>query len=45
MLWGESDFFTRRSMDVFISRLRKYLCDDPSIEIKNVHGKGYVLIC
>jgi len=42
-LWGESDYFTRRSMDVFISRLRKYLSDDPSIEIKNVHGKGYVL--
>jgi DNA-binding response OmpR family regulator len=44
-LWGESDFFTRRSMDVFISRLRKYLCEDPSIEIKNVHGKGYILNC
>jgi DNA-binding response OmpR family regulator len=45
MLWGESDFFTRRSMDVFISHLRKYLCDDPSVEIKNIHGKGYVLNC
>ena len=44
-LWGESDYFTRRSMDVFISRLRKYLDDDPAIEIKNVHGKGYVLNC
>jgi DNA-binding response OmpR family regulator len=44
-LWGESDFFTRRSMDVFISHLRKYLSDDPSVEIKNVHGKGYVLNC
>lgn len=44
-LWGESDYFTRRSMDVFISRLRKYLSEDPSIEIKNVHGKGYVLEC
>ncbi|MEP6595426.1 MAG: response regulator transcription factor [Ginsengibacter sp.] len=44
-LWGESDFFSRRSMDVFISHLRKYLNDDPSIEIKNVHGKGYVLNC
>ena len=42
-LWGESDYFTRRSMDVFISHLRKYLSDDPSIKIKNVHGKGYVL--
>lgn len=42
-LWGESDYFTRRSMDVFISHLRKYLSADPSIEIRNVHGKGYVL--
>ncbi|HEX3768956.1 MAG TPA: response regulator transcription factor [Puia sp.] len=42
-LWGESDYFTRRSMDVFISHLRKYLSDDPSIEIRNVHGKGYIL--
>jgi DNA-binding response OmpR family regulator len=42
-LWGESDYFTRRSMDVFISHLRKYLSDDPSVKIKNVHGRGYVL--
>ncbi|MEJ0081755.1 MAG: winged helix-turn-helix domain-containing protein [Puia sp.] len=42
-LWGESDYFTRRSMDVFISHLRKYLSADPAIEIRNVHGKGYVL--
>jgi DNA-binding response OmpR family regulator len=42
-LWGESDYFTRRSMDVFISHLRKYLSEDPNIEIRNVHGKGYVL--
>ena len=44
-VWGESDFFTRRSMDVFISRLRKYLSEDSSIEIKNIHSKGYVLNC
>ena len=44
-LWGENDFFTRRSMDVFISHLRKYLSDDPTIEIKNIHGKGYILNC
>jgi two-component system OmpR family response regulator len=44
-LWGENDYFTRRSMDVFISHLRKYLVDDSSIEIRNVHGKGYVLYC
>ena len=44
-LWGESNFFTRRSMDVFISHLRKYLSDDPNVEIRNVHGKGYILNC
>ena len=42
-IWGESDYFKRRSMDVFISRLRKYLSDDPSVQITNVHGKGYIL--
>ena len=42
-LWGESDYFTRRSMDVFISHLRKYLSQDPAVKIKNVHGKGFVL--
>ncbi len=44
-LWGESDYFTRRSMDVFISRLRKYLSKDPKVQITNVHGKGYILYC
>jgi DNA-binding response OmpR family regulator len=44
-VWGVSDFFTRRSMDVFISRLRKYLSEDPSVKIKNIHSKGYVLNC
>ncbi|MCB0571219.1 MAG: response regulator transcription factor [Phaeodactylibacter sp.] len=42
-LWNQSDYFTRRSMDVFISRLRKYLGDDPSIEIQNVYGSGFIL--
>ncbi|GAB5524106.1 MAG: response regulator transcription factor [Roseivirga sp.] len=42
-LWGESDYFNRRSMDVFISKLRKYLSDDPAVKITNVHGKGFVL--
>lgn len=42
-LWGESDYFNRRSMDVFISKLRKYLNQDSSITIRNVHGKGFVL--
>jgi DNA-binding response OmpR family regulator len=42
-LWGENDYFNRRSMDVFISKLRKYLNQDASIAIRNVHGKGFVL--
>ncbi|WP_194851868.1 response regulator transcription factor [Nonlabens antarcticus] len=43
-LWGSNDFFTGRSMDVFISKLRKKLADDPQIEIVNVRGYGYKLI-
>lgn len=42
-VWGESDFFNRKSMDVFIHKLRKYLEEDPSVRITNVHGKGFVL--
>jgi DNA-binding response OmpR family regulator len=42
-LWGKNDFFTRRSMDVFISRLRKKLSEDPEISIDNIHGKGYII--
>ncbi len=42
-LWGDSDYFNRRSMDVFISKLRKYLSQDESVSITNVHGKGFIL--
>ena len=42
-LWGTDDFFSARSMDVFISKLRKKLANDPSIEIINVRGFGYKL--
>jgi DNA-binding response OmpR family regulator len=42
-LWQQNDYFTRRSMDVFISRLRKYLSEDPAIEIQNVYGSGFIL--
>ena len=42
-LWNQNDYFTRRSMDVFISRLRKYLAADPNIEIQNVYGSGFIL--
>lgn len=42
-LWGENDYFMGRSMDVFISRLRKYLKSDESISIENIHGVGFRL--
>jgi len=42
-IWGRNDFLARKSMDVFISRLRKYLADDPRIHITNLHGSGFVL--
>ena len=43
-LWGDDDFFNARSMDVFITKLRKKLKNDPSIKILNVRGFGYKLI-
>lgn len=43
-IWGEESYFTTRSMDVFISKLRKYLKDDPAIQILNVHGNGFRLM-
>lgn len=42
-LWQQNDYFTRRSMDVFVSRLRKYLSQDPAIQIENVYGSGFIL--
>ncbi len=42
-VWGENDYFIGRSMDVFITKLRKYLKPDPNIQINNVHGIGFKL--
>ena len=42
-IWGKNDYFNRKSMDVFISRLRKYTAADPRIKIVNVHGSGFIL--
>ncbi|MEY3368255.1 MAG: hypothetical protein RI973_1410 [Bacteroidota bacterium] len=42
-LWGEDDYFLGRSLDVFISRLRKYLQDEKSLKIENIHGVGFRL--
>jgi DNA-binding response OmpR family regulator len=43
-IWIDDNYFNARSMDVYITRLRKYLRKDPSVTILNVHGRGYKLI-
>ena len=43
-IWIDDNYFNARSMDVYITKLRKHLRADPTIEINNVHGKGYKLI-
>ena len=40
-VWGENDYFLGRSLDVFISRLRKYLKEDESLKVENIHGVGF----
>ncbi len=42
-VWGKDDYFTGRSMDVFITKLRKYLKDDETVKIQNIHGVGFKL--
>ncbi len=43
-IWGNDDYFTARSMDVYITKLRKFLSEDPRLNIKNIHGSGFQLI-
>lgn len=43
-LWGDETYFSGRSMDVFVSKLRKYLKDDPAVSIISIHGKGLRLV-
>ena len=43
-IWGEDNYFTARSMDVFVTKLRKYLRRDDNIEIVNIHGNGFQLL-
>ena len=43
-LWNDYSYFNARSMDVYITKLRKYLKDDPRVEILNIHGKGFRLL-
>ncbi len=43
-IWRDDNYFTSRSMDVYIAKLRKYLKPDPSVEILNIHGEGFRLV-
>lgn len=43
-LWGDDSFFNGRSLDVFITKLRRYLREDPKIQIINIRGRGYKLV-
>jgi len=42
-IWGKNDFFSKKSLNVFITRLRKYLAKDSSIKIQNIHNQGFIL--
>lgn len=44
IIWGDANYFTTRSMDVYIAKLRKYLSSDKSIQIITIHGSGYRLV-
>jgi DNA-binding response OmpR family regulator len=43
LIWKDDNYFTSRSMDVYIAKLRKYLKEDEGIEIRNIHGEGFLL--
>ena len=43
-LWGDNDYFNRKSLNVFITRLRTYLKLDDTLKIENVHGKGFRMV-
>ena len=43
MIWGENDYFMGRSMDVYITKLRKFLENDPDVNITNIHRTGFML--
>ncbi len=43
-IWEDDNYFNARSMDVYITKLRKYLKDEPAVEILNVHGRGFKLV-
>ena len=43
-IWNDDNYFTSRSMDVYIAKIRKHLSKDPNVEIENIHGEGFRLI-
>ena len=43
-IWGDDSYFNARSMDVYITKLRKHFKEDPSIQIMNLHGEGFKLM-
>ena len=43
-IWREDNYFTSRSMDVYIAKIRKYLKEDPNVEVLNIHGEGFRLV-
>lgn len=45
LIWGDDSYFNARSMDVYVTKLRKHLKSDPNIKILNLHGEGFKLIC
>lgn len=45
LIWGDDSYFNARSMDVYITKLRKFLKSDPNIQIMNLHGEGFKLVC
>lgn len=42
-IWGDDGYFTARSMDVYLTKIRKLVAEDPTIEIRNIHGSGFML--
>lgn len=45
LIWGDDSYFNARSMDVYITKLRKHLRQDPTLKIMNLHGEGFKLLC
>ncbi len=45
LIWGDDSYFNARSMDVYVTKLRKHLKEDPTLQIMNMHGEGFKLIC